>query len=141
MQKRFKRPFTEPNQSILHTVWTEPDRPYSQNELRTLEKELNTKLQLDTIGVRHQECGHAYLIKKNGVRSKEIRENYPNDIYPDVGNCSVCWKKSKTPRELLPLANEFISLVLEYENSPRTFYTFMIKTIFYTWLYDEAYRY
>ncbi len=119
--------------SVLNTEWTPPDRPYSQNELKDMEMVFKRHLQLSDISVHHPECGHSYLIKKNGLRYKKILED-PNDI----GNCSMCWKLSRTPKGLKEKVWEFIELN-KPEDRRRTFFHFSVFKIFYTWLYDETY--
>ena len=48
-----------PHDSILHTEWIEPGRPYSQKELQNMEDILLSKLQIDSdVVVHHQECDH-----------------------------------------------------------------------------------
>jgi hypothetical protein len=132
--------------SVLHTEWVEPDRPYSQKELQYLDDKLATDLQIDDLYVKHKDCEHCYRVKKNGIRYKKLLEynestsENPEEI-PDIGNCSVCWKIRKTPRELHSLVYEFISFHNnELENSRKSYSSYLIKYVFYTWLYNESYN-
>lgn len=139
MKSKQTNNIVHPDDSILHTEWIEPDRPYSQKELTDMEEKLYTKLQVDKdVFVKHEDCGHYYRVKKNGVRYKQLLSD-PTNI--DVGNCSVCWKITKTPRKLSYLVDDFVSLHNDGINSDRkSLYTFQINKIFYTWLYNEFYR-
>lgn len=141
--RRNNEKFINPNDSVLHMDWNGASRPYSQRELINLEEQLFTRLQVsDELIVRHAECGHTYRVKKNGVRYKQLLEEpIPEEGYPDVGNCSVCWKKHKTPRNLKSLVDDFITVHDEdLEDSERkTLYSYEVKRIFYSWLYNEMY--
>jgi hypothetical protein len=126
-----------PSQSILYTEWSEPDRPYSQKELVVLTEKLYTDLHIVDMAVTHPKCGHSYRIK-NGVRYKKLKEQHQDD---DVGNCSVCWKISKTPKELQNLVKDFVELHSDDLTSSRhTYFSYTVKNIFYTWLYVEMFE-
>jgi len=129
---------TEPDESCLYNEWIEPERPYSQMELDALETEFFEKIQLSTeLSALHNECSHTYRVKKNGAKFKEL---LADPEMRDVGNCSVCWKLSRTPRELKHLANDFIQLYKPETDIRKSFYDYQVKKTFYTWLYSENYR-
>jgi len=122
--------------SILETKYTEPLRPYSQDELSQKQQKLYQKLRLGKNFVRHKKCGHFYLVKKNGRKEKEIIEK--NSC--DVGNCSVCWKFGKTPAHLSDIAysivNEYNTVF--YENPTYLTYAQVdLENIFYRWLNQD----
>lgn len=135
-----------PNDSVLWSEWAEPDRPYSQKELSALEEKLFNQLQIANMFVMHQDCGHCYRVKKNGIRFKNMLEYFENNPetteLPDVGNCSMCWKINKTPNKLRYAMNDFIKLHDDSMRDERkSFFSYQVKNIFYTWLYDEMYDY
>ncbi len=128
--------YVDAHDSVLRTEWKAPTRPYSQNELTHLEDELHKQLKISDIRIDHPECGHAYYIKKNGVRYKKIVEEESGD----VGNCSMCWKISKTPRQLREKMSEFIDLYeKDLDSTRKSYFSYLVKKIFYTWLYNEMY--
>lgn len=136
--------YIDPEESILHTEWVPANRPYSQNELQFLEERLFNKLQIVDLLVQHSDCGHCYRIKKNGVRYKKMVEDecVDNSNPPDIGNCSVCWKISKTPRELGTLVDEFLELHNNFlENERKTYFSYLVNKLFYTWLYKEMFNF
>lgn len=126
-----------PSQSILHTVCVyPPTRPYSQRELGNLLEKLYLDLHLADTVVCHPDCGHCYRVKKNGIRYKKLIETNGQD----VGNCSVCWKVTKTPKELLNLVQEFMMMHSnDLETQRKTFFSYQVQSVFYTWLYAEMY--
>jgi hypothetical protein len=137
-RKNREQALTNPDDSCLHNEWIEPERPYSQKELDALETDFFEKIQLSTgLSALHNGCGHTYQVKKNGVKFKEL---LAEPEMRDVGNCSVCWKLSRTPRELKHLANDFIQLYKPETNIRKSFYDYQVKKTFYTWLYSENYR-
>jgi len=122
--------------SILESVYIVPERPYSQYELKEKQDKLYQKLRLGKNYVNHKNCGHFYLLKKNGRKEKELVEKKNSD----VGNCSVCWKIGKTPRKLQDIAynivQEFNTLFYE-ESSYLTYSKIDLENIFYRWLYEN----
>jgi hypothetical protein len=62
----------------------------------------------------------------------------------DVGNCSVCWKISKTQNFLKERAQELVHHYSEnFETDPElmTYRLGDIETMYYNWLYeDQQYR-
>jgi len=140
-RSNFKNTYTHPPDSILNSQVQEAVRPYSQNELCDMETTLYDQLFIaPDMLVHHEECGHTYHVKKNGVRFKEIKAlNITDDTIPDVGNCSVCWKYYKTPHDIRFLVDEFIDLYNECPTTHKTYFDYQVKRIFYTWLYQENY--
>ena len=137
-RKNREQALTNPDDSCLYNEWVEPERPYSQRELDTLENDFFEKMQLSTeLSTLHNGCGHAYLVKKNGAKFKDL---LAEPEMRDVGNCSVCWKLGRTPRELRYLANDFIRIYNLEASTRKTFYDYQVKRTFYTWLYNENYN-
>jgi hypothetical protein len=120
--------------SVLELKYVEPTRPYSQNELAYMRTRLRRLYRLGDSRVYHRRCGHIYLVKENGRKEKEMREQEDTD----VGNCSVCWKITKTPHHL---RNSARNLVLEYgeifNKDPEylNYDTVELENALYTWLY------
>lgn len=120
--------------SILETEYVEQTRPYSQNELRDMRKSLYRQLRIGNERAYHQKCNHYYYVKQNGKKEKEIKEN------GTVGNCSVCWKLSKTPTSSKHKAYDLIKAYSsEFENDIEfmTYNLFDLENIYYRWLYEE----
>lgn len=131
-----------PEDSILYTEWNEPDRPYSQLELADMEEKLFKYLQLSDMYTHHDECGHSYYVKNNGVKYKQLVEEGNG---ADLGNCSVCWKLHNTPYSLSTFGADFTNLhtkVMEehMSNGRKSLFNYQIFKIFYTWLYNEFYQ-
>ena len=136
-----REPVIHYSDSILNTKWSSPDRPYSQNELNFLEEKLYKDLHLVDLAVSHTSCGHTYRIKKNGARYKKISEEGQSPV--NLGNCSMCWKVHKTHRNLRQSMNEFIDLHdedIKKVDGRKSFFSYQVKKIFYTWLYNEMYE-
>lgn len=122
--------------SILESEFVEQTRPYSQKELGDMRSNLYRYLRLGKERAVHEKCGHFYTVKENGKKEKEIKENSGN-----IGNCSVCWKLSKTHPALKRKANDVIkAYVLEFYTEPDyfTYNLFDLENVFYRWLYQEA---
>ena len=118
--------------TVLDTEISENTRPYSQHELNFIKTKAFTTLRLGkTIAVHDDECGHHYLVKKNGRKEKDIVET------GNHGNCSVCWRLSKTPKKYYDRAYDLLDTYncikddgyLSYEDVTT-------EVIFYTWLYN-----
>ena len=124
------------NSSVLEKDYQEPERPYSQKELKFVRKSNYRVLRLGQVQANHTKCGHFYLTKYNGRKEKEIKESGSND----TGNCSVCWKFNKTPRHLRQRAKDLIMYYqTNFEDDPE-FLTFDLsegEIDFYRWLYEE----
>ena len=122
--------------SALESEYIKQARPYSQSELRDSRTSLFNSLRLGEKIVCHDKCGHIYLTKQNGRKEKEIIESGQ----VDVGKCSVCWKISKTPRNLRDKARE---LAHEYCNTFSKTPEFLsyrkldLETVYYKWLYED----
>lgn len=120
--------------SILESEYVEPTRPYSCNELKHMRENLYKSLRLGNIRACHKRCNHFYKVKENGRKEKEIIENEN----PDFGNCSVCWKISKTPRHLKARAKGLVEVYSQtFLEDPKvlTYDNIDVETIFYKWLY------
>jgi hypothetical protein len=120
--------------NILETEYVEPTRPYSQNELRDMRRSLYRQLRLSNEKAYHQKCNHNYFVKQNGKKEKEMKES------GNVGNCSVCWKLSKTPNSIKHKAYELISIYCrEFGKEPEiiTYNLFDLENVYYRWLYEE----
>lgn len=124
------------NLSVLEKDYIGADRPYSQLELKKNRRTNKRTLRVGTIRAQHDNCGHFYLTKFRGRKEQEIRQT--NN--PDTGNCSVCWKLSKTPYVLRPNAEQLISYMNEnfFEEPTRLSYELVEgENDYYTWLYNE----
>jgi hypothetical protein len=122
--------------SVLENKPAKSYRPYSQKELENMKNDLYKKIRLGEIMANHSSCGHFYFVKKNGRKEKEILENKSND----VGNCSVCWKLSKTPKKLKDNAYDLVEDYQHTHNNKQTllsYYLIELLQDFYTWLYLE----
>lgn len=125
--------------SILETKYENPTRPYSINELETRRKGLYNYLRLGDVYAQHLKCNHKYYVKKNGRKEKEIQENNS----PDTGNCSVCWKLKRTPRQLKESAYNVVDCYMKDfydENKKISYESFDLENIFYKWLYVDEYE-
>lgn len=120
----------------LQSGYVEPTRPYSLNEIKNLRKNIYRELKLGNTQAEHPDCRHFYNVKKNGKKEKDIKEQKCKD----VGNCSICWKLSKTPHSLRDNAK---FLVLDYLDAffkkPEKIghYEIEVERCFYTWLYND----
>ena len=123
--------------SVLELPYQAPKRPYSQNELKIMRQKLYRELRLGKIRAEHKKCGHFYLVKENGRKEKDILEQKTSDC----GNCSVCWKISKTPRDLRNnaqhLIKEYQSLFYDEDKVKLCYDAVDIETCFYKWLCIE----
>lgn len=127
------------NSIALSSEYIPQTRPYSQNELQDKRNFLYKKLRLGEVMAQHKDCGHFYLTKKNSRKEKEILSNN----HSDQGNCSVCWRMSKTSYAQSDNASK---LVCEYCNTfdPKfeksnllSYNDIDVETVFYSWLYEE----
>jgi hypothetical protein len=127
--------------SILESEYVEPNRPYSQNELKYNRERLYRNFRLGKNKAHHQRCDHFYLVRVNGRKEREMIETDCSD----VGNCSVCWKISKTPSS--SLKNRAMDRVHNYgrcfEDDPETlsYRTLDLEETFYKWLYEDQQQY
>jgi hypothetical protein len=121
--------------SILEESIREQTRPYSQSELIQNREQLARELRLSSYRAIHPRCQHFYSVRSNSRKEKDILDGKGTD----VGNCSVCWKLSKTPRRIKDQALDLISeynLLFEEESTYQNFYRNEIESIYYKWLYD-----
>lgn len=121
--------------SVLDIQYFEQSRPYSQNELSDMRNALYRNLRLGKEKAYHDRCRHFYIVKENGKKEKEIKENSNN-----IGNCSVCWKVSKTPSTHKSKAHDMVNAYIsEFYDEPSryTYDMYDLENIFYQWLYLE----
>jgi hypothetical protein len=122
--------------SILDSEYVEPTRPYSQKELEQIRIQTYRSMRLGKTRAHHGRCDHFYNVKENGRKEKQMKEQKSSD----VGNCSVCWKLSRTPRHLNKNAT---SLIIGYSNnfyedpSILQYGIIDLEKSFYKWLYEE----
>jgi hypothetical protein len=128
--------------SVLESDYPEVHRPYSQEELNDKHNRTFRTMRLGKIRAHHNRCNHFYFVKENGRKEKEITEN--NDC--DSGNCSVCWKLSKTSRHLRSSGKDLIGRYMndvddrqKYEIKDYDFQFVEAERRFYTWLYQEEF--
>jgi hypothetical protein len=122
--------------SVLEKDYIEPTRPYSQAELKFNRERLYKNLRIGEHKTKHERCGHCYKVRKNGRKEKEILES--GNV--DTGNCSVCWKLSRTKRHNYNSAKSVVFAYMEcFENEPKslTYEDMDLERVFYTWLYGE----
>lgn len=124
--------------SVLEKTLTPSTRPYSTKELESLINQLWYDLRIGSIKICHEDCGHFYYAKFGGKKEKDFLESKQQN----PGNCSVCWKLSKTPRPLRKraesLVSDYCTLVTDEESvKPSSFRIYSLQQDFYTWLYDE----
>jgi hypothetical protein len=113
--------------SVLESPYEYPTRPYCQLELGAAKDNLCKSLRLSDQYAKHVTCKHCYFVKINGKKHNDIIERNEKD----TGNCSVCWKLSKTPHNLQKSAYAMVnSLKLTHSDVD-------IERVFYTWLYRE----
>jgi hypothetical protein len=126
--------------SILEADYVEPNRPISVKELTTTRDSLYKYLKLSETKSLHDKCRHFYYVKENGRKEKEIKEKNTNE---NVGNCSVCWKLSKTPKRLKDRAYDLVDdYSNQFYNEPEVYnYNLLdLERTFYKWLYQENYE-
>lgn len=125
------------NVSILESEFIRPTRPYSQNELKFMRNSLYKNINLGNNRIYHTKCNHFYYVKKNSRKEKELKEKNRNE---NIGNCSVCWKLSKTPKHLKNNANDMVDYYCNSfydENEYYSYSLFDLENVFYRWLYQE----
>lgn len=125
--------------SILEKRYTGPKRPYSQNELKEKQADLYKKLRLSNHKAFHEDTRYFYRVKVNSRKEREIIETGKKD----VGNCSISWKISKTPRDLKSLALDLVNAYCENFDPPPKILTYrliQIENDFYNWLYENTNR-
>ena len=124
--------------SVLETNYIEPKRPYSQDELQDMRKNLFNNMRLGKTLAHHTHCGHFYFVKQNGRKEKDIIDTGDSNC----GNCSVCWKITKTPHHLRNNARQLVNLYTN-EFSPNlppksiSYVNIDLEVSFYKWLYED----
>ncbi len=123
--------------SVLEKKATQVDRPYSQKELVAKRKSGLKQLRVGRELIDHTDCRHFYYAKSGGKKEKDIKES-KGQI---VGNCSVCWKFRRTPRNLQDIACDLVDAYMSTHPSkfspPESFECLELELDFYTWLYNE----
>jgi hypothetical protein len=122
--------------SVLESKYNGSTRPYSQNELQDMRKNIHNSLKLGKIMAKHSKCGHIYITKQNGRKEKEMIQQNSSD----VGKCSVCWKISKTPSKLRDKANNLSQDYYNTFNNNINYISYQkvdLETVYYKWLYEE----
>ena len=133
-------------QSILENDYEAPTRPFSQKELQEGLKRLKYRLRLSDQKVRYTNTGYIYHVKKGGRKEAEIIEKLEQDAENgnvDVGNCSIRWKLSRTPRDLRDVALDVIDSYTHFKKNPPyklSHYNLEIFKMFYTWLYYDNFE-
>jgi hypothetical protein len=120
----------------MENEYIEPERPYSQTELKNNRETLSYKLRLSKTIAKHEKCGHFYYVLKNGHKEKEIIES--NCL--DKGNCSVCWKVNKIKNgKVRGITEDLIyNYCSTFWNEPPISYNILhLEKMFYNWLYEE----
>ena len=121
--------------SILDSDYIEQQRPYSQDEIKDMRNRLYRDFRLGKEKAHHEKCRHFYFVKKNGKKEKEIQNKSEN-----IGNCSVCWKISKTSKDYKNKAHDLVNAYcFEFYEDPAhiSYSLFDIENIFYKWLYTD----
>ncbi len=122
--------------TILESEYIGPSRPYSHDELKQSRQKLYRNMWLGKTMAHHGRCNHFYLVKQNGRKEKEMREQNSND----VGNCSVCWKIGKTHGNLRDRAIDLVHAYCDtfYEEPKCLSYgEVYLENVYYRWLYDD----
>jgi hypothetical protein len=122
--------------SVLESKYITSTRPYSQNELKDMSKNIHNRANLGKKMAKHSKCGHIYITKTNGKKEKEMIQQ--NSC--DVGKCSVCWKISKTPNILRDKAKNLAQDYYNTFNNNINFFSYQkvdLENAYYKWLYEE----
>ena len=122
--------------SVLESEYIASTRPYSQNELKDMSKNIHNSVNIVKKMAKHSKCGNIYITKTNGRKEKEIIEQ--NSC--DVGKCSVCWKISKTPITLRDKAKNLAQDYYNTFNNNSNFFSYQkvdLENAYYKWLYQE----
>ena len=120
--------------SVLESVYIKPERPYSQHELQDMRTKFSERNYISHVFAHHDKCSHFYRVKKNG--KKFVNLNSGNN----AGNCTVCWKLSKTSHDLYDNAGELIFLYEKTFKDPIKVLSYDdvdIETCFYKWIYEQ----
>lgn len=126
---------------ILQCEYSEPERPYSQQELEDSIGEIKKRLKLSDQKLKYTRNNYVYYAKKYGKKEKQCIENQQNGIeYPNenISGCSVEWQLRKTPDEYYNVAQDIIEAYMDYEHNPPeklSYFNVEIFRMFYSWLY------
>ena len=85
-----------------------------------------------------------YIKPTRPYSSNELSDMRNNFFNNNVGNCSCCWKLSKTPNNLLQKAEDLVNIYSTKFNEYPSFFTYDlidIEICFYKWLYVDKYDY
>lgn len=110
-------------------------RPYSLQELESLEKEMIQRHQLSHIFAQHSPCDHRYRVKKYGRKEQQFLNN-PTLVLSSQ-SCSICFKIRNT-LDASPLF--LLEQVQVDESNGTTLLTVTNlerKILFYQWLYQH----
>ena len=124
------------NESVLEKGYSQAERPYSDNELENIRSKCQGKLRIGEVHIHHSRCGHRYFARSGGKKEAEALE--ADSV--DVGNCSVCWKISRTPRHLKRHAKDLVYNYTTYLSETPERWTFELvelENMYYIWLYKE----
>ena len=125
------------SQPILEIVYVEPKyRPISDKELEEMSINFLKRMRIGKNRAYHRRCNHFYFVKQNGRKEKEMLELGEDD----VGNCSVCWKLKKTPRDWQNDAEKMLTTYMnQYEDRPDNLNLNLVnlEKTFYVWLYRD----
>ena len=124
--------------SVLEIEHEQQERPYSQDELLHIRNSFYQRLRLSDTIAQHKNCNHSYKVKENGKKFNQIIETNNSEC----GNCSVCWKLKRTPKNLKKSAEDLVFFFQETfdENCNKEYITFdnlFLEQDFYNWLYKE----
>jgi hypothetical protein len=122
--------------SVLENEYVQPSRPYSKKELVNMRNRFYSSLRLGTVMACHDKCRHFYIVKQNSRKEKDII----SENKADCGNCSVCWKLSKTPKNLRDRAEDLVeSYIKTFYNEPEVYNydIYDLESSYYKWLCQE----
>lgn len=125
--------------SILESEYNLPLRPYSDKELQQKRINLFRMARVGEIIAFHPRCNHTYFVRSKGRKEQKILETHDSG----VGNCSICWKLSKTPNNLydkaIRVVESYTSIFFTQRKQLKdiTYSDLDILTVFYKWLYLE----
>lgn len=126
---------------ILQCEYSEPDRPYSQQELEDIIGDIKKRLKLSGQKLKYTRNNYVYYAKKYGKKEKQCIENQQNGLEysnENIGGCSVEWQLRKTPDEYYNVAQDIIEAYMDYEHNPPeklSYFNVEIFRMFYSWLY------
>lgn len=111
-------------------------RPISSNELVDLRGTLKKRLHLSNEVAYHPDCRHYYLVKEGSKKQAQITSG---DRF--IGNCSVCWKisKSENKKEARNIVTYYCDVVDEgecgFETGTPPPRVVDVEASYYEWLY------